>query len=197
VATAMSTRGGRIVSARAATAATSEMAGRPHRRVREWAAVHGPQRACPAGARRRTRPGAEASRQRSRGGVRRLHEYRVSDNPSDFGYPRVSVSGMDFHPNWFSGRIRVLDSGFGFGCPDTPPDPNPPRCHSYPSPHHTSSHVRSAREQSTGVRCTQQWHFSTGAKFMSGLVICACPCARVLVRALSWKWINVDEARIR
>jgi hypothetical protein len=51
------------------------------------------------------------------------------DNPLGFGDPRVSVSGMDLHPNRFSGRIRVSSSGFGFGCLDTPPDPNPPRCH--------------------------------------------------------------------
>jgi len=49
----------------------------------------------------------------------------------DFGYPRVSVLGMDLHPNWSSGRVRVLSSGFGFGCPDTPLEPNPTRCHPY------------------------------------------------------------------
>ena len=51
----------------------------------------------------------------------------------DFEYPRVlvSVSGMDFDPNRSSGRVRVLSLGFGFGCPDTPPEPNPTRCHPY------------------------------------------------------------------
>ena len=49
------------------------------------------------------------------------------DNPLGFGDPRVLVSGMDFHTNWCSGHIRVFSSGFSFGCPETPPDPNPPR----------------------------------------------------------------------
>jgi hypothetical protein len=44
-----------------------------------------------------------------------LQYFRASDNPSGFGYPRVSVSGMDFHPNEGSGRIWVLGSGFGLG----------------------------------------------------------------------------------
>ena len=48
-----------------------------------------------------------------------------------FWYPRVSVLGMDFHPNRCLGHVRVLSSGFGFGCPDTPPDLNPPYCHRY------------------------------------------------------------------
>ena len=51
---------------------------------------------------------------------------------SGFGYQRVSVLGMNFNPNWSSGRVRVLHSGFGFGCPDPPPEPNPTRCHPYP-----------------------------------------------------------------
>ena len=48
-----------------------------------------------------------------------------------FRYPigfRVSAGfgfGDGFSPNWYSGRVRVLSSGFGFWCPDTPPDPNP------------------------------------------------------------------------
>jgi hypothetical protein len=54
---------------------------------------------------------------------------RALGNPSGFGDPRVSVSGMDFHLNRCSGWIQVLILGFSFGCPDTPPDPNPPRCH--------------------------------------------------------------------
>ena len=54
---------------------------------------------------------------------------RVSDVQLDFGYPQVSVSGMDFDPNRCSGRVRVLSLGFGFGCPNTPPDPNLTRCH--------------------------------------------------------------------
>ena len=50
-----------------------------------------------------------------------------------FRYPfgfRVSaglVLVMDFYPN----RFRVSISGFGFGCTETPPDPNPTRCHPY------------------------------------------------------------------
>jgi hypothetical protein len=43
---------------------------------------------------------------------------------------RVSVSGMNFHPNLCSGRVRVFSSGFDFGCLETPPL-NPPRCHPY------------------------------------------------------------------
>ena len=31
-----------------------------------------------------------------------------------FGYPRVSVLGMDFDPKRCSGRVRVLSLGFGF-----------------------------------------------------------------------------------
>jgi hypothetical protein len=46
-----------------------------------------------------------------------------------FGYPRVSVLGMDFDLKRCSGRVRILSLGFGFGCPDTPPDSNPTRCH--------------------------------------------------------------------
>jgi hypothetical protein len=42
---------------------------------------------------------------------------QVLVNPSGFGDPRVSISGMDFRSNWCSGRIRVLSLGFGFGCP--------------------------------------------------------------------------------
>ena len=34
---------------------------------------------------------------------------------SGFGYPRVSVLGMDFDPKRCSGRVRVLSLGFGFG----------------------------------------------------------------------------------
>jgi len=57
--------------------------------------------------------------------------FRVSDYPSGFEDPRISGSGMNFNPNQCSGRVWVLISGFGFGCPDNPPDPNPPRCHLY------------------------------------------------------------------
>ena len=45
----------------------------------------------------------------------------ISSIQSGFGYPRVSVLGMDFNPNRYSDRIRVLSLSFGFGCPDTPP----------------------------------------------------------------------------
>ena len=38
------------------------------------------------------------------------------DNPLGFGDPRVSISGMNFHANWCSGRIWVFSSGFVFGC---------------------------------------------------------------------------------
>ena len=57
------------------------------------------------------------------------HTKWVSGIQSGFGYPRVSVLVMDFHPNRCSGRVRVLSTGFGFECPDTPPELNPPRCH--------------------------------------------------------------------
>jgi hypothetical protein len=56
---------------------------------------------------------------------------------ADFGLSvgfRISaglVLGMNFHPKWCSDRIRIFGSGFGFGCPDTPSDPNPIRCHLY------------------------------------------------------------------
>jgi hypothetical protein len=43
----------------------------------------------------------------------------------NFEYPRVWFLVMDFHPNRFSVRVRVLISGFGFGCTTT--DPNPIR----------------------------------------------------------------------
>jgi hypothetical protein len=54
-----------------------------------------------------------------------------------FGYPigfRLStglVLGTNFHPKRCSDRFQVLSSGFGFGCPDTPPDSNSTRCHPY------------------------------------------------------------------
>ena len=54
----------------------------------------------------------------------------VSRIQSGFRYPRVLVLWMNFHSNRSSGRVRVLRSGFGFGCPDTPPEPNLTRCHS-------------------------------------------------------------------
>ena len=54
---------------------------------------------------------------------------RVSD--SGFGYPWVLVLRMNLYPKRSSGWVRVLSSGFGFGCPDTPPEPNPTRCHPY------------------------------------------------------------------
>ena len=56
---------------------------------------------------------------------------QVSGIQSGFGYQRVSVLGMNFNPNRCSGRVWVLSLGFGFGCPGTPPDPNPTRCHPY------------------------------------------------------------------
>jgi hypothetical protein len=37
--------------------------------------------------------------------------------------------GDGFSPELASERFWVLGSGFGFGGLDTPPDPNPPRCH--------------------------------------------------------------------
>jgi hypothetical protein len=52
-----------------------------------------------------------------------------------FGYPigfRLSaglVLDTNFQLNRCSGRFQVLSLGFGFGCPDTPPDPNPTRYH--------------------------------------------------------------------
>ena len=58
-----------------------------------------------------------------------LKKFRVSDYPFDFGYPRVSVLGLNLYPNRSSGRVRVSSSGFGFGCSDTPPERNPTRCH--------------------------------------------------------------------
>ena len=58
-----------------------------------------------------------------------LKKIRVSDYPFGFGYPRVSVLGLNLYPNWSSGRVRVSSLGFSFGCPDTPPEPNPTRCH--------------------------------------------------------------------
>jgi hypothetical protein len=39
--------------------------------------------------------------------------------------------GMDYHPNRCSVRFRVSILGFEFGCTETPPDPNLPRCHPY------------------------------------------------------------------
>jgi hypothetical protein len=54
--------------------------------------------------------------------------FRVSNRVS---YIRGFGFGMNFHPNRCSGRFRVLCSGFDFGCPDTPPDPNPTRCYPY------------------------------------------------------------------
>ena len=62
---------------------------------------------------------------------------RVLDYPSGFRYPQISVLGMNFDPNWSSGRVRVSSSGFGFGCPDIPSEPNPTRCHPYLSHHAT------------------------------------------------------------
>ena len=55
----------------------------------------------------------------------------VCKKNSGFGYPRVSVLGMNLYLKRSSDRVRVLSSGFGFGCPDTPPEPNPTRCHPY------------------------------------------------------------------
>ena len=54
---------------------------------------------------------------------------RVLGIQSGFEYSRVSVLGMDFHSNRCSGRVWVLSSGFSFGYPNTPPDPNPTRCY--------------------------------------------------------------------
>jgi hypothetical protein len=50
-----------------------------------------------------------------------------------FGF-RVSaglVLVIDFHSNRCSVRVWVSTLGFGFGCMETPPDPNPTRCHPY------------------------------------------------------------------
>ena len=84
--------------------------------------------------------------------------FRVLDNPLDFGYSRISVLEMDFHPNRCSGRVRVLSSGFGFGCPDTPPDPNPTRCHPYVYPSRKQPRTRRAAAGSTKsnykINCT-------------------------------------------
>jgi hypothetical protein len=41
------------------------------------------------------------------------------------------ILGTNFYLNRCSGRFGVLSSGFGFGCLDTPPDPNPTCCHPY------------------------------------------------------------------
>jgi len=60
-----------------------------------------------------------------------LKKIRVSDYPFGFGYPRVSVLGLNLYPNWSSGRVRVLGSDFGFRCPNNRPEPNPTRCHPY------------------------------------------------------------------
>ena len=57
---------------------------------------------------------------------------------ADSGYPigfRVSADfgfEMDFDPNRFLDRVRILSSGFDFGCPDTLSDPNPIHCHPLP-----------------------------------------------------------------
>jgi len=56
----------------------------------------------------------------------------VSNYLSGFGYPWVSVLGMNFDPNWSSGRVRVSYSSFNFGFPDSPPKSNPIQCHPYP-----------------------------------------------------------------
>jgi hypothetical protein len=49
--------------------------------------------------------------------------FLVLDYPSGFGDPRITVLGIEFHPNQCSGRFWVLGSGFGFGfgCPNTLP----------------------------------------------------------------------------
>ena len=47
-----------------------------------------------------------------------LKKIRVSDYPFGFGYPRISILDLNLYRNW--------SSGFGFGCPDTPPEPNLP-----------------------------------------------------------------------
>ena len=36
-----------------------------------------------------------------------LKKIRVSDYPFGFGYPRVSVLGLNLYSNWSSGRVRV------------------------------------------------------------------------------------------
>ena len=59
------------------------------------------------------------------------HTKRIWGIQLGFGYSWVSVSGMDFEPNRSSSRVRILSSGFNFGCPDIPPDSNPTRCHPY------------------------------------------------------------------
>ena len=53
---------------------------------------------------------------------------RVSGIQLDFGYPRVSILRIDFHPNWCSYRVRILSSGFDFVCLDTPSDSYLIRC---------------------------------------------------------------------
>ena len=58
-----------------------------------------------------------------------VNKIRVSDYPSGFWCPRISVLDVDFYPNRSSGRVRVLGLGFGFGCPDTQSEPNPTHCH--------------------------------------------------------------------
>ena len=48
------------------------------------------------------------------------------------GINRISgVRGFDFEKGFLleSVLVWILNSGFGFGCPDTPSDPNPTRCH--------------------------------------------------------------------
>jgi hypothetical protein len=50
-------------------------------------------------------------------------------SPIEFPLSTGFVLGTNFDLNRCLGRFRVLSSDFGFGCPDTPPDPNPTRCH--------------------------------------------------------------------
>ena len=59
---------------------------------------------------------------------------QVSGIQSGFGYLRVSVLEIYFDPNQCPGRVRILNSNFGFRCPHTPLhttplDSNPTCCH--------------------------------------------------------------------
>jgi hypothetical protein len=39
------------------------------------------------------------------------------------------IRGFGFGAEFLPESVSVLVSGFGFGCTETPPDPNPTRCH--------------------------------------------------------------------
>ena len=62
---------------------------------------------------------------------------------------------MDFHPNRFRVRIRVLISGFNVGCTKTPPNPNTTCCRPYSvvsCVDHVLAGLRSARGSSDAMR---------------------------------------------